>query len=132
MQIAVTSQNRKTITAHAGKCRKFWIYEIEKGLVVGKRLAEVSMDEVFHASHQQLAEPLAGINALIAGGIGPGLYDRLMQSGILPVITLEQDPDVAVAALLANNLDRLPVDRSHHSHEHRFAPSLAPSERDCR
>jgi hypothetical protein len=29
MKIAVTSQNRKTITSHAGKCRKFWVYEVE-------------------------------------------------------------------------------------------------------
>ncbi|MCX7144523.1 MAG: ArsR family transcriptional regulator [Proteobacteria bacterium] len=28
MTIAVTSQDRKTITGHAGKCRKFWIYDI--------------------------------------------------------------------------------------------------------
>ena len=38
MQIAVTSQNRKTITEHAGKCRKFWIYDVEKGVLTGKRL----------------------------------------------------------------------------------------------
>ena len=33
MQIAVTSQNRKTVTEHAGKCRKFWIYDIKTGRV---------------------------------------------------------------------------------------------------
>ena len=121
MKIAVTSQNRKTITEHAGKCRRFWIYEIEKGLVVGKSLVGVSMHEVLHANHQKLADPLAGINVLIAGGMGPGLFDRLMQGGILPVITLEEDPDAAVAALLANNLDRLPVRRSRRCREQQHA-----------
>ncbi len=29
MKIAVTSQNRKTITDHAGKCRKFWLFDID-------------------------------------------------------------------------------------------------------
>lgn len=118
MQIAVTSQDRKVITEHAGKCRKFWIYELEKGVLVGKRLVELSMQQSLHASPQQLAEPLAGINILITGGMGAALHDRLMQSGILPVITIEEDPDTAVAALLANELQRLPVYRQHHEYSH--------------
>jgi len=88
------------------------------------------MHEVLHANRQKLAEPLAGINVLIAGGMGPGLFDRLMQGGILPVITLEEDPDAAVAALLANNLDRLPVRRSHRCHERQHASPLAPGKFD--
>lgn len=31
LRFAVTSQNRKTITEHAGKCRKFWVYETRAG-----------------------------------------------------------------------------------------------------
>ncbi len=31
MKIAVASQNRKTVTAHAGKCRKFWLKVLVKG-----------------------------------------------------------------------------------------------------
>jgi predicted Fe-Mo cluster-binding NifX family protein len=111
MQIAVTSQNRKTITEHAGKCRKFWIYDVEKGVVTGKRLVELSIEQSLHASAGQLAEPLAGINTLITRGMGPGLYERLMQSGILPVVTMEEDPDAAVSAMLSNRLPRLPVPR---------------------
>jgi predicted Fe-Mo cluster-binding NifX family protein len=118
MQIAVTSQNRKTITEHAGKCRKFWIYDLEKGVVTGKRLVEVSMEQSLHASSGLLAEPLAEINILITGGMGPGLHERLMQSGILPVITMEEDPDAAVTAMLSNRLPRLPVPRRHYCHEH--------------
>lgn len=26
--IAITSQNKKHVTPHAGKCRKFWLYKI--------------------------------------------------------------------------------------------------------
>ena len=117
MQIAVTSQNRKTITEHAGKCRKFWIYEVEKGVLAGKRLVELAIEQSLHASHQ-LAQPLAGINVLITGGMGRGLHDRLMQGGILPVVTMEEDPDAAVAALLGNSLERLPVHWRHDCHGH--------------
>ena len=122
MQIAVTSQNRKTITEHAGKCRKFRIYDVEKGVLTGKRLVEVSIEQSLHASAGQLAEPLAGINTLITRGIGPGLYERLMQSGILPVLTMEEDPDAAVFAMLSNTLRRLPaarrIDLACHGHGH--------------
>jgi len=118
MQIAVTSQDRKTITSHAGKCRKFWIYDVEKGEVVRKQLVELAIEQSFHANHHDLAGPLAGINTLITGGLGNGLYLRLMQSGILTVITLAQDPDSAVVAFLNNTLDRLPAPNNHECHDH--------------
>ena len=105
MQIAVTSQNRKTITEHAGKCRKFWIYEIEQGEVADKHLVELPIEQSFHANHDGLAEPLAGINVLISGSMGAGLYQRLMQQGIQPLITVEENPDQAVNDFLANNLE---------------------------
>ncbi len=123
MQIAVTSQNRRTITEHAGKCRKFWIYDVEKGVLTGKRLVEIGIEESLHASAGQLAEALAGITTLITGGMGPGLYERLMQRGILPVVTMEKDPDAAVTAMLSNSLRRLPAARRTdidcHGHGHR-------------
>ena len=45
MKIAVTSQNRRTITEHAGKCRKFWVYDIEQGQVTGKTLLELPIEQ---------------------------------------------------------------------------------------
>ena len=42
MKIAVTSQNRKIITGHAGKCRKFWIYETDDQTIVNKTLLELA------------------------------------------------------------------------------------------
>ena len=118
MQIAVTSQNRKSITEHAGKCRKFWIYDVEKGEVAGKRLVELPLEQSLHANHHRFAEPLSRINVLISGSMGAGLHHRLMQSGVLPVITTEENPDIAVTAFLINKLERLPIDQNHHCHDH--------------
>ena len=118
MQIAVTSQNRKTITEHAGKCRKFWIYEVEQGEVAGKQLIEISMEQSFHANYRSMVKPLAEVNVLITASMGAGLHHRLKQSGILPIITMEEDPDTAVAAFLTNSLERLPVAAHHHCHDH--------------
>jgi predicted Fe-Mo cluster-binding NifX family protein len=118
MQIAVSSQNRKTITEHAGKCREFWIYKIDKGEISDKRLLELPMEQTLHASHHQLPGPLAAINVLISGSIGAGLHHRLMQAGIQPIITVEESPDMAVAAYLEGRLDWLPIDHPHHCHGH--------------
>ena len=118
MQIAVTSQNRKTITEHAGKCRKFWIYDVEGGIVTEKHLVELAIEESFHASHQGLAAPLAAINVLISASMGAGLHQRLTSHGVLPIITMEENPDAAVAAFLGNTLEQVIVDEEHHCHDH--------------
>lgn len=59
---------------------------------------------------------------LITGSMGNGLYLKLMQRGILSVITAEDNPDNAVSAFLSNSLDRLPLpDNTHcqgHDHHH--------------
>ena len=105
MKIAVTSQNRASITDHAGRCRKFWIYETEYAEVVEKHLLELPLDQAFHDA---LPQPLAGINVLISGGMASAMRYRLKQQGIQAVTTLESDPDRAVTAWLNGTLDEMP------------------------
>lgn len=102
MQIAVTSQNRKTITPHAGKCRKFWHYQIDNNTVVEKTLIELSIEESFHAS-KTIPEPLADIQVLIVGGMGDGLSQRLARHNIHAVISELDDPDKAVMDYITEN-----------------------------
>ena len=105
--IAVTSQNRKTVTEHAGKCRKFWIYDVRQGQVTGRTLLELPIEQSFHESPAGQAHPLDAVDVLITAGIGSGLQQRLQQSGIQSVVTSEEDPDQAVAVFLAGELERL-------------------------
>ena len=126
MKIAVTSQNRKTITEHAGKCRKFWVYDIQNEQVTGKELLELPLEQSFHESAQtagpQAAHPLDGTSLLIAASAGRGLQVRLGQKGIQVAVTTEIDPDRAVAAWLNGTLPLVtepPHDcDSHHDHDH--------------
>lgn len=123
MKIAVTSQNRKTVTGHAGKCRKFWVYEVDSADVKGRTLLELPMQQSFHASHGAGAHPLDSVNVLITGGMGMGLRERLKQKGIVAVATAETDPDRAVNAWLNGSLAELaPEDHAHghgpHHHPH--------------
>jgi predicted Fe-Mo cluster-binding NifX family protein len=119
MKIAVTSQNRKTITEHAGMCRKFWIYEVDEQTVKSKALLELPKEQSFHESHGDQPHPLDDIDMLISGGMGNGLSQRLRRKGITAVITAEADPDTAVAAYLEGRLAiLLPQAVHHHEHQH--------------
>jgi predicted Fe-Mo cluster-binding NifX family protein len=109
--IAVTSQNRRTVTAHAGKCRKFWLYSLEyatpqDGRVVDKTLLELPLEHSLHSHHGPNPHPLQarGVQTLICGGMGAGLQRRLAGMGIAALLTTEPDPDRAVAAWLAGAL----------------------------
>ena len=104
MKIAVTSQDRKTVTGHAGQCRRFWIYETDDKAVLNKTLLELTMEQTFHASHGPGPHPLDGIDALISGGMGPGLIRRLSGKGTQALVTSETDPDAAVADFLQGTL----------------------------
>ena len=115
MKIAVTSQDRKTITGHAGKCRNFWIYEIDDKTILEKSLLELTLDQSLHASQGAGPHPLDGIDVVISGGAGHGLIRRLNNMGIQGLVTLETEPDSAVADFLNGTL-KLGQGDSHAGH----------------
>lgn len=117
MKIAVTSQNRRSITEHAGKCRKFWIYDIEQNRISGRTLLELPIEQSFHQSSPQQAHPLDTVQVLMTGSMGPGLQQRLAAKGIIALVTAETDPDQAVAAYLQGTLP-LRAAGCNHDHDH--------------
>jgi predicted Fe-Mo cluster-binding NifX family protein len=117
IKIAVASQNRKTVTGHAGKCRKFWIFEVDGKAIVNKTLLELPIAQSFHAFRGAEPHPLQGAQVLIAGGMGDGLARRLAGMGIAGLVTSETDPDRAVAAWLAGTLP-LGQPEAHGDHDH--------------
>lgn len=121
MTIAVTSQNRVRVTDHAGRCRRFWIYEVEDDHVVSKELLEIDKHQTFHELHGQ-PHPLDGIDVFITAGMGPGLKSRLEEKGIRSVMTIEMEPDIAVEQFLEGTLEikssESYVHRRGHSHKH--------------
>lgn len=127
MKIAVTSQNRKTITGHAGKCRKFWVYEIEGSVIKDRHLLELPIEQSFHASSHDAPHPLDDVNVLIAGGMGQGLQFRLKQKGIQALSTEEIDPDHAVASWLAGTLEEVPAELHDHAHPHHADERVNPA-----
>ena len=118
MKIAVASQNRREITDHTGRCRKFWIYEVVDGAVSGKELLELPKEQSFHDTSPHEPSPLGDVQVLIAGGMGTGLVRRLETMGIEPLITTETDPDKAVADYLAGSLITRSAEPHEHGHKH--------------
>ena len=105
MKIAVTSQNRKTVTGHAGRCRKFWIYTLENGQITDKSLLELSKEESLHDSDSNAPHPLDSMNILLTAAMGSGLSARLARKKIQVIITRESDPDCAINQLLTQGVD---------------------------
>ena len=104
MKIAVTSQNRKTITQHVGRCRKFWVYDIENNAVQKRELIELPKEMSFHEHHDNSPHPIDVVDVIITASMGPGIARRLEKKGILGIVTTETDPDKAVMDYLAGKL----------------------------
>ena len=117
MKIAVSSQNKTTLTGHLGRCRTFWIYDAAGTTIQDKQLLQITKDQSFHESSPKAAHPLDTVQVLISGGIGRGLARRLEAKGIQPLITAETDLDAAVMAYLTDTLVVMTPDE-HHQVEH--------------
>ncbi|HAI69456.1 MAG TPA: hypothetical protein DCM38_08480, partial [Gammaproteobacteria bacterium] len=78
---------------------------------------ELSKEHSFHESSPHEAHPLDDVQVFITGGMGTGLVQRLKAKGIEAIMTLETEPDSAVAAYLAGTLER--VEPGHHHPVHR-------------
>lgn len=104
MKIAVTSQNRRIITEHAGRCRNFWIFTIDDNQIIDKQLLELAKEQSFHESSVHEPHPLDDVDVLVTGGMGSGMVRRLARKSIKGLVTQESDPETAVLLYLKGEL----------------------------
>lgn len=112
-QIAVTSQNFRTITGHAGKTRRFIIFSenSEGQWQESNRLdlpKELSMHEFKGKQH-----PIDDMDMLITAGCGAGFIRKMSARGIEVITTSESDPLVAVNRVYMG-LALAPAEPHHH------------------
>jgi len=101
MNIAVTSQNFRTITGHAGKTRRFLVFN---GTTEGEWLEtdrldlpkDMSMHEFKGGSH-----PVDAFDVLITERCGDGFIRKMSNRGIIVITTSETDPAKAVKTYAA-------------------------------
>jgi predicted Fe-Mo cluster-binding NifX family protein len=117
MRFAVSSQNFRTITGHAGKARRFIIYDV----LSPNEIAEVArldlpLKMAIHGFDEGLKHPLDETDILITGGAGEGFVLRMARRGIRVVRTGETDPIEAIRACFFGNL-KPPASHDDHGHE---------------
>lgn len=113
MRIAITSQNFRTITGHAGKTRRFLIVEAD-GQTPAREIERLdlpsgmSLHDYAGEDHPLFAQ---GVEVLITQGAGRGLMQRLQAQGIRVHTTAASDPLQAANDLAAGRV--LPVAQPH-------------------
>jgi predicted Fe-Mo cluster-binding NifX family protein len=93
MRIAVTSQNFRTVTGHAGKARRFMLLDTFAGnepSLVGKLDLPKTMS--MHEHPLGAPHPLDEVDVLITAGCGAGFERKMMARGVRVVRTSETDP----------------------------------------
>jgi predicted Fe-Mo cluster-binding NifX family protein len=113
--IAVTSQNRRTVTGHAGRCRRFKLFDPASCAEIGE--FELPLDGVLHEADPVPGHPLLQVGTLITGGAGPGLRQRLARLGIGVYLTATESPADAVREFLAGK-PSMPDAASACDHDH--------------
>jgi predicted Fe-Mo cluster-binding NifX family protein len=127
LKIAIASQNRREVTAHAGQCRRFWVVDLGADPRQARTLVELEPGQTFHESRADAGHPLDGIDVLIAGSMGPGLRTRLAAKGIRSIVTGETNLERVLAAFAAGALADTPSARHDAHHDHRVGDSEALS-----
>ncbi|MBU1236501.1 MAG: nitrogen fixation protein [Gammaproteobacteria bacterium] len=123
MRIAVSSQNFRQVTGHAGHARRFLVFNVDgvASIELVDRL-DLPKELAIHGFDDRVPHPLYGMDVLITGGAGEGFKQRLAQRGVQVVATAETDPEVAVRAFMAGHLSPpLAQDHDHggqHDHDH--------------
>ncbi len=118
MRIAVTSQNFRSITGHAGKSRRFLIYDLDPGNepVEVERLdlpKELSLHEYHGPDHPLYQRQL---DAILTGGAGRPFFERMTRQGIEVITTGETDITAALSAIIKG--EALPAAAPHDEHAH--------------
>jgi predicted Fe-Mo cluster-binding NifX family protein len=107
--VAVTSQNKKTISEHAGKCRNFIIYTINNNEIEQKRLLELSLEETlhnfFHGENSLKSSVILDVDIILTKGIGEGLIQKLAIHNTTCYKIIESDPDSAIKKLINGTLE---------------------------
>jgi predicted Fe-Mo cluster-binding NifX family protein len=94
MKIAVTSQNFRTVTGHAGRATRFLVYDVQLGAdpVEVARL-DLPPEQSFHEFGGKGPHPIDGVDVLLSSGFA-GHFARLMADRAIGLAATEKDDPV--------------------------------------
>ncbi|MFG1288471.1 NifB/NifX family molybdenum-iron cluster-binding protein [Xanthobacter versatilis] len=105
MKIAIPTGDWASVAGHAGKARRWFIYDLE-GVVAGDALpaparVELGKEEILHHFTDDRPHPLDGVALVVAGSAGDGFLRHMKKRGTDVLLTGESDPATALAKILA-------------------------------
>jgi predicted Fe-Mo cluster-binding NifX family protein len=103
MRVALASQNRRTLTAHAGKCTHFFVFDLTQPELAPESVALSPIQSLANWAGES-PHPLEGINSLIAASVGCGVAHKLARHGIHAFATSERDLEKVIAAFIDGSL----------------------------
>lgn len=124
MNVAVITDDGKTISQHFGRAPYYLVLTIEEGKIVKREMRDKlghshfhnaahaddhgapghGQDAASHNKHVSMAQVIADCKALICGGMGMGAYESMRQLNIQPLVTDERNIDQAVQDFIDGKL----------------------------
>jgi predicted Fe-Mo cluster-binding NifX family protein len=133
MKIAIATDDGQTISAHFGRATHYLVFSVEGNQITGHELrakaghhqlqhehtdththhphdhqAGHGMDAGAKSRHARMIAAITDCEAVLACGMGRGIYLDLQQAGIRPVLTTVANITEAVELHLAGRLDDHP------------------------
>jgi predicted Fe-Mo cluster-binding NifX family protein len=120
LKVGVVTDDGQTISLHFGRAQYYLVYDIVDGTVRGKETRpkashqqpgmEPHAEEHHHGHeeaslHTNMLSNVRDCEALIARGMGWGMYEAIKQSGMKPFLTEIASADQAVEAYIKGSLD---------------------------
>ncbi|CCG09516.1 NifB/NifX family molybdenum-iron cluster-binding protein [Pararhodospirillum photometricum] len=125
MRIGVSSQNFRTITAHAGRSRRFLVYETAPdGTVSELERLDLPPGMAMHDVEGDAPHPLDQLDVILTSEAGAGFVAKMQARGVRVLLTQESDPLHAVHLAATGRLPEAqaacrPEGKGHeHAHEH--------------
>lgn len=107
IRIAVASQHYRTVSGHAGKCRRFLVFEAEHGTAPREvERFDLPRKLTFREFAGDGPHPLDSVQAVIVASAGAGFIGRMAARGIEVITTSQTDPLCAATQYVAGDLSR--------------------------
>lgn len=106
MRVAISSQNFRTLSGHAGKCRRFLVFRFryqELPIEVGR--IDLPIDMTIHQWDGQGQHPLFEVDHILTASCGEGFIKKMSRRGIGVHISDEKHP-IKAAERLQTKLER--------------------------
>lgn len=124
MNIAVVTDDQRTISQHFGRAHYYLVFTVEDGQIVNRELRPKAGHDQFqheehhdhdhehghgHGQHSQdkhsrMMANIGDCQVLLAGGMGMGAHASLQAIGVRPLLTNVFQIDAAIEAYLAGKL----------------------------